>query len=146
MSLCQVQIIGNLGGDPEMRYMNNGDPVTSFSVAANYKFGEKEETDWFRVSVFGRQAEACQQYLAKGRKVYVQGRFHMEEYTDRNGIQRTSCKVNATQVVFLESLQSTGATPVAMPHPGAIPVAGAPVGAPTEEPAGDVLSPDDLPF
>ena len=92
------------------------------------------------MSVFGRQAEACNQYLAKGRKVYVQGRFHLDEFTGRDGVPRVSCKVNATQVVFLESLQSTGAAPVAVPHPGAIPVAGAPIDPPVE------ISPDDLPF
>ena len=72
-------IIGNLGRDPEMRYTPDGKAVTTFSVAASRRYGEKEETAWFRVSVWGKQAESCNQYLQKGSKVLVEGRLTAEQ-------------------------------------------------------------------
>lgn len=79
-------IIGNLGGDPEMRYMPDGTAVTNFSVATNRKWKDQEgqlieEVTWFRVSVWGKQAEACNKYLAKGRQVYVEGRLKSDPKT-----------------------------------------------------------------
>jgi single-strand DNA-binding protein len=79
-------VIGNLGRDPEMRYMQSGKPVTNFSVASNHKWtgqdGEThEETTWIRVSVFGRMAEVCNEYLSKGRQVYVEGRLRADSET-----------------------------------------------------------------
>ena len=68
-------LIGNLGRDPEMRYTADGKPVTSFSVATSRKFRDRDETTWFRISVWGNQAEACNQYLHKGSKVLVEGRI-----------------------------------------------------------------------
>jgi single-strand DNA-binding protein len=73
-------VIGNLGRDPEMRYLPSGKPVTNFSVASNRKWTDNEgvlheETIWVRVSAFGRLAEVCNQYLSKGRQVYVEGRL-----------------------------------------------------------------------
>ena len=78
--LQRITLVGNLGADPEMRYLPDGKPVTSFSMATNRKWtnqqtGEPgEETVWWRVSIFGPQAEACNQYLSKGRQVLVEGR------------------------------------------------------------------------
>ena len=76
----KVIIVGNLGGDPELRYTPQGDPVTSFSVATNRRWTGRdgqpgEETCWFRVSVWGKQAESCNQYLSKGRQVLVEELF-----------------------------------------------------------------------
>jgi single-strand DNA-binding protein len=80
-SLNRCQFIGNLGGDPEMRFMPAGNPVTTFNVACNRSFnnseGErKEETEWISVVAWNKQAEACNQFLAKGALVYVEGRLH----------------------------------------------------------------------
>ena len=85
-------IIGNLGSNPEMRFTPAGDPVTSFSVATSRRYGEKDETTWFRVSVWGKQAESCNTYLSKGSKVLVEGRLR----PDSNGSPRTFQRKDGT--------------------------------------------------
>ena len=102
----KIIVIGNLGRDPEMRYLPSGRSVTNFSVASSRRYttsaGEqREETQWFNVSAFGRLGESCNQYLAKGRQVYVEGRLNSRTYQDRNGETRVSLDVNATEVHFL---------------------------------------------
>jgi single-strand DNA-binding protein len=107
-------LVGYLGRDPEMRYTPQGTPVTSFSVATNRRYtttdGQtKEETLWFRVSVWGKQAEIANQYLTKGRRVLVEGALVGDEnggpriWTDRDGKPRASFEVRAVTVRFLES-------------------------------------------
>ena len=108
MTMNKMIVIGNLGGDPEMRYTPSGQAVTNFSVATNYKYtasdGERrEETEWFRVSAWGRLAETCNQYLAKGKKVYVEGRLRSRTYEARDGQTRVSLDVLATEVRFIDS-------------------------------------------
>ena len=100
--LNKIQIIGNLGRDPEMRYTPQGNNVTSFSVAVTRRWDDKEETTWFNVSAWGRLAEICNQYLTKGKQVYIEGRIHPQQtYTDRDGITRASLKITANEVVML---------------------------------------------
>lgn len=99
-------LIGNVGTDPEMRYTPDGKPVTSFRMATNYRYttsaGEsREETDWFRITVWGRQAEQCNQFLGKGRQVYVEGRLHARSWQGQDGQTRTSLEVTANRVLFL---------------------------------------------
>ena len=106
-------IVGNLGRDPEMRYMPDGRPVTNLSVATNRTYtsasGEQvKETTWFRVSVFGKQAESCNQYLSKGRLVLIEGRLQGDKETggprvwqSQDGSYRASYEVVATTVRFL---------------------------------------------
>jgi len=108
-------IVGNLGRDPEMRYTPSGKAVTSFSVATNRQYtnnaGETvKETIWFRVSAWGKQAEACNQYLKKGSKVLVEGRMTADPatggpriWTGQDGSARASFEVNAQTVSFLSS-------------------------------------------
>lgn len=105
-SLSKVILIGNLGSDPEMRFTPNGKAVTSFRLATNYRYttsaGEsREETDWFRITVFGKQAEQCNQFLTKGRQVYVEGRLHARSWQGQDGQMRTSLEVTANRVLFL---------------------------------------------
>ena len=105
-SLSKVILIGNLGSDPEMRFTPNGKAVTSFRLATNYRYttsaGEsREETDWFRITVFGKQAEQCNQFLTKGRQVYVEGRLHARNWQGQDGQMRTSLEVTANRVLFL---------------------------------------------
>jgi single-strand DNA-binding protein len=105
-SLSKVILVGNLGSDPEMRYTPNGKAVTSFSVATNRRYttsaGEsRDETDWFRISVWGKQAEMCNQFLSKGKQVYVEGRLHARNWEGQNGQARTSLEVTADRVLFL---------------------------------------------
>ena len=103
-------IIGNLGREPEMRFTPNGDPVTTFSVATSRKYGEKDETTWFRVSVWGKQAESCNQYLEKGSKVLVEGRLSPDKvtgspkvWTKKDGSCGSSYEMTADTVRFLSS-------------------------------------------
>ena len=90
--------IGNLGSNPEMRFTPNGDPVTSFSVATSRKYGGTDETTWFRVSVWGKQAESCNTYLSKGSKVLVEGRLR----PDSNGSPRTFQRKDGTWAASFE--------------------------------------------
>ncbi len=107
--LNKVQIIGNLGRDPEMRYTPQGKAVTSFPVAVNRKWSGGEETIWFRVSAWERLAEICNQYLAKGKQVYIEGRIKEPDvYTDRNGVTRASLEITATEMVMLGGGPSDG--------------------------------------
>ena len=100
-------IIGNLGSNPEMRFTPNGDPVTTFSVATSRKYGEKDETTWFRVSVWGKQAESCNTYLSKGSKVLVEGRLKSNAdgnprvYERKDGTWSASYEITAESVRFL---------------------------------------------
>jgi single-strand DNA-binding protein len=126
-SLNKVMLIGNVGSEPEMRYTPNGKAVTSFRMATNYRYvgpdGERrEETEWFRVSVWGRQAESCNQYLSKGKRVYVEGRLHSRSWEGQDGQTRTSLEVSANRVIFLDRIAT-----VSLPEEGE-------------------LEPEDLPF
>lgn len=105
-SFNKIVLIGYLGRDVESRFLGDGTAVASFSVATTERKknqdGEyQDSTTWFRIAVFGRQAEACQQYLSKGSQVYVEGKLSQSEYTDRDGNQRTSLEVRASDVQFL---------------------------------------------
>lgn len=94
-NLATVTLIGHLGRDPEIRWLPDG------SAATSEKAKDQEYTTWWRINVWGKQAESCEQYLSKGRAVCVQGRVGMRPYTDREGNERSSLEVNAQSVVFL---------------------------------------------
>ena len=101
-----IIIVGNVGKDPEMRYTPSGQAVTSFSVATNRQYtassGEQvKETIWFRISAWGKQAEICNQYLAKGRLVMCEGEIRTSTYTDQNGAERNGWELRANIVKFL---------------------------------------------
>jgi single-strand DNA-binding protein len=106
-SFNKITIVGYLGRDPELRYTPQGIAVCNFSVATTEKrkdprSGEPQDvTTWFRVTVWRRLAEVANQYLAKGRQVYIEGRLRQEEYTDRDGIKRTQLVVDASDMHFL---------------------------------------------
>jgi single-strand DNA-binding protein len=108
MALCKVMIIGNLGSDPEMRYTPSNRAVTQFNVAVNQSTKNQqtgewvEETDWFRVSVWGDRAERMAESLRKGNKVFVEGRFKTREFDGRDGQKRTSLEITADSIVNLE--------------------------------------------
>ena len=107
MSMNKILIIGNLGSDPEMRYTPGGDAVTSFSVATNRRYTNRDgetvdETEWFRVSAWRRLAETTNQYLTKGSKVYVEGRLSSRSWVGQDGQTRFSNEINATEVKFLD--------------------------------------------
>lgn len=108
MALCKVMIIGNLGSDPEMRYTPTNRAVTQFNVAVNQSTKNQqtgewiEETDWFRVSVWGDRAERMAETLRKGNKVFVEGRFKTRQFEGRDGQTRTSLEITADSIVNLE--------------------------------------------
>jgi single-strand DNA-binding protein len=104
----KIILIGNLGRDPEPRYTPSGQMVTSFSVASNHRYrttsGEqKEETEWFNCSAFGKLAEVCNQHLSKGQQVYLEGRLSSRTYQTRDGETRFSNDIRVTEVQFLGS-------------------------------------------
>ncbi len=100
-------IIGNLGRDPEVRYLPSGQSVANFSVATSESFTDKsgnrqERTDWHNIVVYGKQAELCGQYLKKGRQVYVEGRISYREYEAKDGSgKRKVTEIVALRVQFL---------------------------------------------
>ncbi len=99
-------VVGHLGRDPEMRYTQEGTPVTSFSIATTRRWqdregGQREETTWFRVAAWGKQAEVCNQYLSKGRLVLVEGTVNASAWKGRDGEPRATLELRADRVVFL---------------------------------------------
>ena len=118
----KIILIGNLGGDPEMRYMQDGTSVTNFSLATNRKWTDrvtgdkKEETCWWRVSVWGRQAETANEYLSRGSKVLVEGRMNPDPqsggprmFTRGDSTVGASYELRAFNVRFLDSKEEGGA-------------------------------------
>jgi len=101
----KVIIVGNLGRDPEVRYSQGGMAICKMSVAVTEKVkdgdGWKDATEWFRVTLFGKQAENAGQYLQKGRSVYVEGRLKTDKYKDKDGVEKTSVEVVGNVVQFL---------------------------------------------
>ena len=106
MSFNRIILVGNLGRDPELRYTTQGTAVCSFSMATNEKRKDAsgqyiEHVTWFRVTLWGKQAEAASQYLSKGRAVYIEGWLRVEDWTDRDGKPRHNLEVNATDMQFI---------------------------------------------
>jgi len=100
-------LVGRLGADPEVRYTQQGIAVTNFSVATSEnwtdKSGQKQErTEWHRIVVWGKLAETCSQYLAKGRQVYIEGRMQTRQWEDKDGNKRYTTEVVASTVQFLD--------------------------------------------
>ena len=119
MSFNKIIVVGNLGRDPEMRYTPQGTPICNFSIASNERrkasVSEEQPKDivtWFRVTVWDKQAEVVSQYLSKGKSVYVEGRLHTTEWTDKEGKTRYTLEINASDVRFLESAHSAEGIPV----------------------------------
>jgi single-strand DNA-binding protein len=104
-SVNKVILIGNLGRDPELRYTKGGSAVANFSLATTDVFtreGQREErTEWHRIVAWGKTAELCTQYLAKGRSVYVEGQLRTREWEDKEGHKRQTTEVHAQTVQFL---------------------------------------------
>jgi single-strand DNA-binding protein len=99
-------ILGRLGRDPEIRYTESGQAVCNFSVATSERWkdkdGEKKEsTEWHRIVVWGKNAENCSKYLAKGRQVYLEGRIQTREWKDKDDNPRSTTEINAQTVQFL---------------------------------------------
>ena len=135
VGLNKIMIIGNVGTDPEMRYTPNGNPVTSFRLATSRTYttadGERrQETEWFTVTTWNQLAEQCNQYLSKGRRAYVEGRLHTNEWKGNDGQTRFRNEIVANRVMFLDRPGTA--------EPSADEAA-------SEAGGADSLTPDDLP-
>lgn len=113
MSFNKIILVGNLGRDPELRYTPQGDAVCSFTIATNErkkdKSGEFQDvTTWFKVTLWRNQAENAAKYLSKGRQVYIEGRLGIEEWTDRDGKDRYTLAVTATDMQFIGTRSDSG--------------------------------------
>lgn len=113
--LNKIMLIGNLGKDPEMNYTPSGVAVTRFTMAVSRNTktatGEKQkETEWFNIVAWRQLAELCSTYLQKGSKVYIEGRLQQRKYTDRDGIQRTSVEVIASDMEILTPKSGQGSS------------------------------------
>jgi single-strand DNA-binding protein len=105
-SVNKVILIGNLGRDPEMRYLPSGEPVANIALATTSKYKSKtgemvEETEWHRITFFGKLAEIVGQYLKKGRPVYVEGRLKTRKYTDKDGVEKYATDIIANEMQML---------------------------------------------
>lgn len=113
-SLNKVQIIGNLGKEPETRYMPSGDAMTSITVATTESWkdkasGEKkEQTEWHRITFFGKLAEIAGQYLKKGSQVYIEGSLRTRKYTDKDGVEKYATDIKADTLQMLGTRQNAG--------------------------------------
>ena len=113
-SINKVIIVGNLGRDPENRYLPSGEQVTGIAVATTDRWRDKatgeqkEATEWHRISFFGKLAEIAGQYLKKGSQVYIEGRLRTRKYTDKDGINRYATEIIADTMQMLGSRQGAG--------------------------------------
>jgi single-strand DNA-binding protein len=111
----KVILVGNLGADPEVKYLSNGTTVANFRIATsenrvNKTSGEKTTvTEWHRIVAFGRLAEICGEYLNKGKQVYIEGRIRSRSWEDKEGTKRFTTEIVATQ---MQMLGAAGASPV----------------------------------
>lgn len=113
MSVNKVILLGRLGQDPELKYTPGGSPVCNFSLATTEswtdKSGQKQEkTEWHRVVVWGKLAELCKQYLAKGRQVFVEGSLQTRSWDDKDGQKRYTTEINARSIQFLGGQATAG--------------------------------------
>jgi single-strand DNA-binding protein len=154
-SINKVIIVGNLGRDPETRYMPSGDAMTNIAVATTDKWKDKtsgeqkEATEWHRVAFFGKLAEIAGQYLKKGSQVYVEGRLRTRKWTDKDGVEKYTTEIIAETMQMLGSRQGSGSAPMDEGYSSA-PAARAPArggSRPASKPAANFSDmDDDIPF
>lgn len=148
--LNKVFLIGNLGADPETRYLPSGEAVTNFRLATTERFKDKagvmkEETEWHRVSFFGRQAETISQYLKKGSQVHVEGKIKTRKWQDREGKDQYTTEIKGIDYKMLGNRggETQSAPPAASQAPALAP---APANAQATAPANGGKLDDDIPF
>jgi single-strand DNA-binding protein len=112
-SVNRVTLIGNLGRDPEMRYLPSGEAVATFSIATTETWKDKqgnkqERTDWHRIEFIGRTAEIAGEYLKKGRQAYIEGRIQYDKWTDKEGVEKTMTKIRGDRLQLLGSREGGG--------------------------------------
>jgi single-strand DNA-binding protein len=158
-SVNKVILIGNLGKDPEIRYLPSGDAVANLSLATtdvskDKATGERKEyTEWHRVSMFGKLAEIAGQYLRKGSQCYIEGRIRTRKWTDQSGQERYSTEIVADEMRMLGGRQSGGESAMPAMRDDMAEASAAPAAAPAARPASKPAAPagfdnmeDDIPF
>lgn len=161
-SVNKVIIIGNLGKDPEVRYLPSGSAICNITVATTRQWKDKtsgerqEETEWHRITFFDRMAEIAGEYLKKGKPVYVEGRIKTRKYTDKDGVEKYATDIVATEMQLLGSREGGGGgmggddhqgAPGSAPQRSAPPQRQAPAAkAPTKSSTGFDDMDDDIPF
>jgi single-strand DNA-binding protein len=145
-SLNKICLIGNLGKDPELKHTQGGKPFCNFSIATSEKWtdanGETQErTEWHNISVWTKSAEACAKHLAKGSRVYVEGKLQSREY-EKDGVKHRAWNVNAFTVIFLSTPGAKPATKSAYDNPFDEEPAGPAAPVSSGAPGAD----DDIPF
>jgi single-strand DNA-binding protein len=145
-SVNKVIIVGNLGRDPEIRYMPSGDAIANIAVATSFKSKDKstgeakETTEWHRISFFGRLAEIVGQYLKKGSSVYIEGRLQTRKYTDKDGVEKYATDIIAENMQMLSGTKQGDEAGAARP-------AAAPAARQAPKPAPNFSDmDDDIPF
>lgn len=147
----KAMLIGNLGSDPDTRYLPNGDAVATISVATNKRWKDKQtgeqkdHTEWHRCTAFGKRAETIAKYLRKGSKVFIEGELRTNKWTDKDGIDRYSTDIRIDNFEFLDKKEA------GPPHPADTPQYNAGEGkAPESQPDGSAPEQedfdDDIPF
>lgn len=148
-SYNRIVLVGNLGRDPETRYTASGDPIASFSVATSERWkdrasGEmKEETTWHNVQAFGRTAEVASEYLHKGSRCLIEGRYRSRKWTDKEGAERITFEVICDRLVLLDRKEA-GSSETAAPTTRAPAPAPAAAAKPAQRSIADMD--DDIPF
>jgi len=151
-SVNKVILIGNLGRDPEVRYLPSGDAVATLSVATTERWKDKngeqqEQTEWHRVSFFGRQAEICGEYLRKGSQIYVEGRLQTRKWTDKEGKERYSTEIRGDRMQMLGGRGAGTVSEPTMREPETVPADAAPKATAAASKAGNFEDmDDDIPF
>jgi len=146
-SLNKAMFIGNLGRDPEIRYMPSGEAMANFSIACTDSFkdksGEKQErTEWVRIIMFGKQAEIAGEYLKKGAPVYIEGRLQTRKWQNKEGVDQYTTEVVADRMQMLGGRQSGTDRDAGEGHERS----SAPAKAPAQAPSGFDDFEDDIPF
>ncbi len=142
----KVILVGNLGGDPETKYMPSGSAVTNLTVATNESWKDKQtgeqkdRTEWHKVAMFGRLAEIAAEYLRKGSQVYIEGKLRTRKWTDKQGNDRYTTEIIADEMQMLGGRGGGGAPAMGSPPPSSPPPQGAPGSS-----GGDDFD-DDIPF
>ena len=141
-SVNKVILVGNLGRDAELRYTPSGAAVLNFSIATTETWKDKatnekkESTEWHKVVLWGRVAESLNEYLVKGKQVYVEGRLQTRQWEDKEGQKRYTTEVKGERVVLLGSAGGRAGSPVRSESPESAPSAA----------EGPALTDDDIPF
>jgi single-strand DNA-binding protein len=152
-SVNKVILVGNLGADPEIRYLPSGEAVANLRLATTDTWKDKdgnkqEQTEWHRVSYFGRQAEVCGQYLKKGSQIYVEGSIRTRKYQDKDGQERYATDIRGDRMQMLGGRQGMSDAPPRENGGGARPASAPAQRAPAAPAGGNSFNDfeDDIPF